>query len=354
MDKKELESTEQNINEKEQVEEVKEEVETPKEEAKAPEKNEAPQANAEYEPFDKDVDADIPSSIEEKRNLLLATYKKSRLMSRIFMIIVVALVIAAIIIVPQDGIVFKILGYSLAGVALAAMLVFYFKTKNIIPNHSRVYMKEVTKLINALVFAGDDFKELQVSPNKKLTRIELSVDRIYKEGIDIGSRNAIKGLYKDHQFEVTELAVYYPSENRKNARSVGFLGKYIVLSNKLEFDGRYIFNYKASDEAKVVDQPNDTEDLEKIYDEDHIEVYGKDKKEMNSLFGTDFLKKLKEFEIGSPLLNLSLVIWGGHTAVYLSYDDSVTTLPFEHEFNQKPQEQYRGDLIRALDLLTKF
>lgn len=349
MEEKDLNSPEHNINDNlENKEEVAVSNEAPIEE-----KVEKAKDNSEYIPFEK-REGDIYSSIEEKRTALLASYKKSKLVSRIFMIGVVALVIAAIVVVPMDGMVFKILGYSLAGVALLAMVVFYFKTRNTIPGQSKEYMRETTQLINNLVFTSDDFTDLEVNPTKKITRIELAVDRIYKEGIDTGSRNAVRGKYKGKDFEVTELILYYASENKKTTRSVGFLGKYLTLANNLSFAGRYIFNYKTAEADKVVDQPNDTEDLEKIYDEDNLEVYGASKKDMNELFGTDFIKKIREFTIGTPLMNLSFVVWGGHTAIYLSYNDSVTTLPFEHPFEKESQESYQRDLIRALDLFTKF
>lgn len=352
MEEKDLKSPEQNINQndEEKLEEKVEEV-APVDEEK---KEGSISQNLEFVPFDANVDGDVVNIIESKRLGLLASYKKSKLISRIFMFVVVALVVAAIILVPMNGLVFKILGYSLAGVALVSMLVFYIVTRNKIPSESKIYMDEVTKLINCFIFNGKDFSELAVSPSKKVTRIEAAVDRLYKEGIDAGSRNAVKGKYKGRDFEVIELALYYPGQTKKNTRSVGFLGKYITLSNNLKFEGRYIFNYKNADESKVVDQPTDIEDLEKVYDENNLEVYGKDKKDINAIFGTEFLKELRKFEIGSPLMNLALVVWSGHTAIYLSYDDSVTTLPFEHPFQKEPQESYQRDLIRALDLFSKY
>ena len=52
------------------------------------------------------------------------------------------------------------------------------------------------------------------------------------------------------------------------------------------------------------------------------------------------------------LLNAVVVVWAGHTGVYLSYDDSVTVLPFEHPFDRAAQEQYKEDLLAALELST--
>ena len=328
MEEKELKSPEQDINEKE---------EKPSEENKE-EKVENPS---------------IVDEVETKRLALLASYKKSRLISRIVTMAVLACVLGACFLITIDHVAAKAVGFSLAGAALIAMIVFYFKGKNKFPNISKVYINEVTELLNNYVFEDKRFKDIQPEPDKKITKAEMALDRLYKEGIDAGSRNSVKATFKDKEFEVTEAAIYYQSENKRATKKVGFLGKYLTFKNDLKFEGRYIFNLKNKEEKNVVDQPNDIEDLEKVYDEDCLEIYAP-RKDFKEVFGTEFTKKLREVKIEGPLLNLSFVVWASHTAVYLSYDDSVTTLPFEHPLNKEAIDKYRDDLINVLSLLGKY
>ena len=101
-----------------------------------------------------------------------------------------------------------------------------------------------------------------------------------------------------------------------------------------------------------MDQPNDIDDLTLVLEEDNLQVYAPNDKPIKDVFGTKFISKLKEIKTDDKLLNLVVVVWAGHTAIYLSYDDSVTVLPFEHEFNVESQDKYKSDLVAALELVT--
>lgn len=299
-------------------------------------------------------DDEFEKCVEDKRLKFRETFNKNKMVSRFTMAGVVILLLTAIILVTLNNQVTTIIGYAIAGLILVGLIVYYFINKNKFPNYSQAYIKEVTELINAYVFSDDKFSEIESHPEKKLTAVELSLDRAYKQGVEVGSRNSITGKYLDKKFEINEAAIYYQnSDGKRVTKSVGFLGKYISIENKLEFEGRYIFNLKGTNAEKLVDQPTDIEDLNVILEEDNIVVYGPSDKPVKDIFGTDFIKKLHKVDVTSPLLNAVIVVWAGHTGIYLSYDDPVTTLPFEHEFKKDAQEKFRGDLMQILDLLNK-
>ena len=294
---------------------------------------------------------DVVQQIETKRKDLLAQFTKTKNVSRILMLIVVVAVIGAIIMIFNDLMALKIVGYCLAGVVLAGMIVYYTLSKDKFPKASKEYIASVTNLINSYDFDDPRFSELKVYPNRKLNKTELEVDRVYKNAIDIGSRNFISGCFEKTHFEVSENVLYNAGSNRKSPRVVAFLGKYISLTNDKKISGRYIFNLKGNPE-KLVDQPNDIDDLTLVLEEDNLQVYAPNDKPIKDVFGTKFISKLKEIKTDDKLLNLVVVVWAGHTAIYLSYDDSVTVLPFEHEFNVESQDKYKSDLVAALELVT--
>ena len=290
--------------------------------------------------------------IEKERKALLEVFNKTKFVSRIIMGIVVVAVLGAIIMIFNELMVLKIIGYSLAGAVLLLMVIYYIFTKDKFPRTSRAYIAKVTNLINAYDFDDSRFNELKVYPNKKLNKTDLEVDRAYTNSSDIGSRNVITGKFDGHHFEVSENVLYSMPNGRKGQRSVIFLGKYISLENSLKFEGRYIFNLKGNPE-KLVDQPNDIDDLKVALEEDNLIVYAPNDKPLKDVFGTKFLSELKTIKTDEKLLNAVVVIWAGHTAAYLSYDDSVTVLPFEHPFNREAQDKYKGDLLAVLELVTK-
>ena len=294
---------------------------------------------------------DLIKDIEDRRNNLLTSFKKSRNVSRILMGVVLVAIIGAIILITFNEMVLKIIGYIIAGVVLVGMLVFYFISKNKFPQSSREYIKEVSQYINSYVFSHKELVEAKLYPEKKLDRLSFDADQAYKDIVEVGSRNYIEFKYGDRLVSVNDTALYYQGEDRRRPRKVGFLGKYLSLDNNLKFEGRYVFNLHNSDKEKIIDQPNAIDDLTLLQEDDNLMIYGPEGKEFDKIFDKSFVKELKAINVESPLLNLVVVVWASHTAIYLSYDDPVTTLPFEHPFNADAQKKYQDDLLDILHLL---
>ena len=300
------------------------------------------------------ADDNLVELIESRRTVLLNSFKKARLQSRIVTGVVVLLIIGAIIFISFEGVGFKVAGYTIAGVVLLGMIVYYIFTKNKFPQASRQYIAEITGFMNSYVFSDSRFSEVYADPNKKLTAMDFAVEKAYKQPDDVGSRNTVCGKFDGKKFEVSDAALYQIVGGRKGQRKVVFLGKYVSFENNLDFEGRYIVNLKGNNPEKLVDQPTDIEDLKLEYDEGNIQIYGPEGKAHKTVFGTEFVKKLKDIRIDAPLLNIVAVIWSKHTGIYISYDDPVTTLPFEHEFTIDAQQGYRRDLLQLLDLFGQY
>lgn len=339
------------------AEEVKEETapveEAPKNEKKANKAKEekAPTVNVDEKvPLVPTVNKEETiAEIENRRKALLDMFKKAKNLSRIVTLVVVVAVIGAIILIFNESNTLKIIGYALSGAVIAGMVVYYILTKDKFPRASKSYIQDVTGLINSYDFDDPRFSDLDFYPNKKLNKTDLDVDRVYKNTNEIGSRNFISGKFNKEYFEISENVLYNATGNKKSPRSVAFLGKYISLKNNLKFSGRYIFNIKGNPD-KLVDQPNDTEDLKVVIDEPGFTGYASNEKPLKDVFGTKFLASIRNIQTDDKLLNCVIVVWAGHTGIYLSYDDSVTVLPFEHEFNFEAQNKFKNDLIQTLEL----
>ena len=353
----EEEKVETPVTEEVSVEPKKEETPAPVKEEKKEEKpnNKKPPVKDPEENYDlKKADNldDVVNEIETKRKALVVQYNKTRNISRIITFVVVIAVIGAIIMIFNDLMVLKIIGYSLAGATLVGMGIYYFLTKDKFPRASKEYIANVTTLINEYDFDDKRFTDLRVYPNKKLAKTDLEVDRVYKNAAEIGSRNFIRGKFDEHKFEISENVLYSAGPDRRNPRVVSFLGKYISLENSKKFEGRYIFNFKGNNPEKLIDQPNDLDDLKLVLEEGNLMGYAPNDKDLKDVFGPKFLSALKEIKVDDKLLNFVMVVWAGHTGIYLSYDDSVTVLPFEKEFNKEAQDKFKSDLVSALELAT--
>lgn len=295
------------------------------------------------------------SDIESERQKVYANYKKAKLISNIMMGIVVAFIIAGIIMWTQNNDVLKVLGYVFLGLGVVTMLVFYVFNRNRTPGMIRKYMNLVSDKFNSYLYHDDKFEHASMNPNEKIDTATISADRCYVGVASCGSRNVVRGKFKDHPFIVGDVSC--AGLNDKNKQVDLFVGKYLSFDNNYKFDGRIIINMCLKGE-KVYDLPNDTFELEKLFHEDQITIWANPGLDYKSIVDDKFLSILKQIKVAEEkhLVNLNIVIWGGHSAVYLSYDNSLMSFPFEHSFTKKPIEQFKKDqdvIFELFELMLK-
>lgn len=282
--------------------------------------------------------------IEESRLNLLKTYKKSRTRSNIMMLVVLAAAVGSLLLITQESPALKITGWSVIGVVVVGMIVFYALTKNKFPNLTKEYIKTVNEQLNGRNFSDTQFEEVTSDSKDKLELGDLVSDGAFK-GAQIGSRNVVNAKYAKRSVTVGDVAFYKGTTNNKQ-KQTAFVGKYISYPNDLHFEGRYVLNYKNKDEK--FDQPDDIADLIALKDEETVSFYGKEGADIAADLTNNFLDALSKIEIKGALLNVVVAVWSGHTAVYLSYSDDIMALPFEKQFNKEANEQYRSNLLQVL------
>ena len=133
-----------------------------------------------------------------------------------------------------------------------------------------------------------------------------------------------------------------------------FVGKYFSISNNVAFDGRIIISIRNPE--KETDLPDCLEDLELVKEDNELRIYASKGLDVKEVLGTKLISELRKNKIEEHLLNINIVIWGGHTACYLSFDDETMVVPFEKEFSSKPYEQYEKtqfDILNSLKVLNK-
>lgn len=293
---------------------------------------------------------DYAEVIEEARLRFWKKYKAGRRNSYIAMGVVMALAIGSVICITQKATVFKIVGWSLIGVALVGMLVYYIVSRNDMPKATKEYIAVVNEQFNSRNFSDTRFSEVSVDKDEKIELADPISDGIYVGLTNIASRNVIHGKFDGRSVRVADMGIY--SGTGRNRQSA-FVGKYITAPNDLHFEGRYIITSKGK---TPVDLPSDTTDLDLLLNEGDFLIYGKNGNKPSSDLTQKFIDKIKKLETDKHLLTFSVVIWGGHTSVYASYDDEIMTLPYEKPFEKSANEAYAQDLyafMDALSLLTK-
>ncbi|MGM9874087.1 MAG: hypothetical protein ACI31G_04140 [Bacilli bacterium] len=287
--------------------------------------------------------------IENERLTFYTDYKKRQKRSNILAIVVVAFIALIAFFIFSGNDVLKIIGWVIAGLLILGMILNYALFKRKTPDLTQKYIEKINKLSNAYVFGLSELKDTVSDSLEKMPLSEIIADKVYVNLVKIGSRNIVYGAYKESHFKVCDLALYTHGE--KQEQKAAFVGKYITYPNSLKFDGRIIINVCGE---KPMDLPTDILDLEKKFSEDSLTIYAPEGLDYKDVIKEKFLNKLKKIELKDHLLNINVVLWGGHSAVFLSYDDTVISLPFDKEYDQSSIKQYRNNLMDILDLLASI
>ncbi len=288
--------------------------------------------------------------IEDARKDLYNSYTTSRRISNIIMFVVVAAIVGIVFMVTANNTVLKIVGYSLAGAILIGMILYYVLSRKKFPEKTKAYVALVADTINGRIFNKPGFKDIQCDKEEKFKLDDLVGDGVYNNATGINSRNIVHGSYKDHHFLYGEAALLRPAQKKQQVPPL-FVGRYISMPNQLKFEGRIIITIK--NEKEPLDLPNAIDDLVVLEEKNEWVVYGKEGTDYRSLIDNKIISKLKKIEIGNHLLNVNVVFWGGHTAVYISYDDTIMSVPFDKPFDHAGFEKSFEDLQICFDAIVE-
>ena len=288
--------------------------------------------------------------VEDARKELYKSYTMSRRISNILMFVVVGAIVGIMFLVINNNQVLKIVGYSLAGALLLGMILYYVLNRKRFPNKTRDYVALVSKTMNDEMFKNQEFAEIKSNPDEKLALDDLIGDGVYAEATGINSRNVVRGTYKKHHFLYAEAALTRPSTRKQQVPPL-FVGRYISVPNDLKFDGRFVVVVKNPKEP--LDLPNAVSDLAVLEDKDEFVIYGPEGANIRDAINNKVISQLKKLEIGGHLLNINVVFWAGHSAAYVSYDDTIMSVPFDKPLDKAGFDQSFKDLLVCFNALTE-
>lgn len=288
--------------------------------------------------------------IEKARKDLFAAYNKSRKTSNTLAVAVLVVAVVSMLLITnnwQDGepnSVLTVLGWVIAGLALLGLLLYYGLTKNKFPNRTREYIKQITKLMDEHMFENVNFIDLVTNPDEKVQLEDMIGDDVYDSIGNIASRNVVRGKYVNKDMMFGEVAFHKQGATKKD--NPLFVGKYVSVKNDISFAGRIIINMKGKEQQ--VDLPTKIDDLEVQENSEEMIVYAPKDTDYKKVLGHQFLSKIKNLMPSGHLINTNIVIWGGKTGFYLSYDDASMSLPFDKPFMGKDFEQSVENVNDAL------
>ena len=277
--------------------------------------------------------------VEEERQKIMADQKKSSRLSTISIIAVLALAITGIFLLQVNA----IISYVLMGVALATLIVFSIVIRRVARPDVQGYIVKASTAINEFTFADNRFTDVKYDPSDKLQLEDVSSDGVFTDLVRTASRNVCEGFYNGRSFKVCETAFFKAPQGKKQIPV--FIGKYLTTTNNLHFEGRIVLVSKGPTDADI---PDGLGDLLQVENENKYFAYAPDEKSYKDL-DKKFIKAIKDIEVKTHLMNLTVILWAGRTIVYASYDDPTITLPFYEKYQEDTAVQYRDNLIQILE-----
>ena len=286
--------------------------------------------------------------IEEARQGLFKNYSTQRRISNILMLVVLAAIVGIMFMIMNNNKVLQIVGYCLAGAIVAGMIIYYVLTRKKFPNRTKEYVTLVSNLLRERQF-DDEYTNVKYDPEEKFNLSDFAGDGVYQGANGINSRNIIRAEYKGHHITYGEVALTRPQERKQQVPPI-FVGKYVSLPNDLEFSGRFVFVLK--NPKQPYDLPNAIDDLVVLEEKEDFAIYGPEGSDYHKEIKGNFVGELRKIKIDDHLFNVNVVIWGGHSAAYLSYDDAIMSFPFDKPFNHEAFEQSVNDVNAIVKLLA--
>ena len=299
--------------------------------------------------LNKGLEKPLDEIIEEERKNLYKYYTNITRRNNIIMFISVALFIAAFVFLFQNTTWGMIAGWCVVGLTVVGMVIYHILTRNQYPRMSKHYFNTFWTKTNDYTFESPKFTECYVDFSEKYQLADVAGDRVYKDIIDIASRNLVHGKFEGKEFTFGELAFYKPGA-RKHSREVIFVGRHIALENKLALaEGRFLVNLRAE---KELDLPNDIDDMVELIRDGNFVVYGLEGSDAVKALGKDLLDSLRRIKVVDALVNVNIIFWSGRTSVYLSYDDSIVAIPFKESFNMEAYKQLKRNVEDIFDIVA--
>ena len=288
--------------------------------------------------------------IEEARQDLYKSFTISRRVSNIVMFAVVIAIVGIMFLIISNQQALKIVGYSLAGALVLGMIIYYIINRKKFPNKTKEYVQLVSSLLNERAFSKQSFSEMKYDQEEKMKLDDIVGDSVYAEASGVNSRNVVHGVYNGHHFLYSEVALVRPSTKKQQVPPL-FVGHCLSVPNQLKFEGRFIFVIKNPKEP--LDLPNAVSDLAVLEEKDDWMVYGPEGANYHQIINNKIISKIRAIQLGGHLLNVNIVLWEGHSAAYLSYDDTIMSVPFDKPFDYQGFEKAFEDLYACLDAITE-
>lgn len=310
-------------------------------------KEETPVEEVQPEPEPITYSSSYLEAIEKARADFLKIYRTQNVFKWVVSFIAIATVIVGAVVIPNLGIASSL--YIMIGMlvgALALTILFTVFARKYIRQKMNAYFNLYYKNINDFVF-GDIASNIEAQFPGKIQNDAFLDNNLFKDVVDVGSRGLTEFTYNNVPIAVADAA----AQIRKDKRLYpAFVGKYLyAASNYKDDDGLYI--YFRGDKRAL--PPTNLDGVKTVQEDKKMIIYSNNK-EWKKVISSNVKKILTSIEMNKELVDLSISLQKGRIFVCMGYDDPLMVLPLQQQFDPKPTETYKKDVIKVLKLIEEF
>ena len=287
--------------------------------------------------------------VEDERKVFWKSYRVHNTLKLVVMMICLAAIIVSFIVFPntalknnpplQTGLT---IGVAILALGLTYGYSLYVRKK--FERKMREYFDLYFRSCNEYVFESDDFREVELQDNGKITLDEFNECGLYKDVIESGSRGLTTFKFKGIDMSIVDCAGNIKAEKRM--RPV-FVGKMLRAKAKYEGELPVIVYLKGNDRALP---PTNLEGIHNVQEDQQMAIYSEYQDWKKVLTGP-VMKALQAIKTDKLLVDVAVNVYGGKVFVMMGYDDPLMVLPLQTEFDYKPTESYKKDMALVCKLV---
>lgn len=286
--------------------------------------------------------------IEDERLVFWKSYKTHNSIKLVVMFICLAIIVVAWIVFPkifanqgslQSGL---SIGVSILGLAGTYGYSVYVRKK--FEKKMKDYFEFYYNAINEYVFDKENYSNVELQNPGKITLEEFNESYLYKDVIETGSRGLTNFKYGKQEISVVDCAGNVKAEKRMKPV---FVGKMVRSKASYSGDAPVIVYLKGNDRALP---PTNIEEVKNVLEDQKMVVYS-NYKDWKKVLNAGVMKAIDSLKTDKLLVDVAISIVNEKVFVMMGYDDPLMVLPLQNEFDYKPTEIYKKDILAVSKLI---
>ena len=289
--------------------------------------------------------------VEDERLIFWKSYKTHNTLKLVVLFVCLAIVILAWALLPniikdndklQRG-----LSFGVTIVALAGTYAYSVFVKRKFSNKMRDYFDLYFNAINEYVFDKGSYRDVELQKPGKITLEEFNESNLYKDVIESGSRGLTTFKFNDIDLSIVDCAGNIKAEKRMKPV---FVGKMVRAKASYKGEDPVIVYLKGNDRALP---PTNVEEIKNVLEDQKMVVYS-NYKNWKKVLNAGVMKALDAIKTDKILVDVAISISKEKVFVMMGYDDPLMILPLQNEFDYKPTDIYKKDILAVSKLIEEL